>query len=183
MCMKLCKPKRVRIKGGRTILMRPPVTSDAPRLMKYINAIIEEDAPISLTKKLTPKQERAFVKNVTEGIRNGTIHFLLAELGGRIVGEAHINAGSGRHSHVGEYGICVAKDFRRLGVASALTKYILGVGKRDKKLKVIMLRAYEFNKIAMPLYRKFGFRKVARLKDRVMYKDRLADEFVMDLKR
>ncbi|MFH1623104.1 MAG: GNAT family N-acetyltransferase [Candidatus Aenigmatarchaeota archaeon] len=181
--MKLCKQRRVKIKDGRTVLLRRPEMKDVRQLMEYINAIIDEDAPISLTKKLTPKQEKAFVKNVMEGLRAGTIHFVLAELDGRIVGAANINAGSGRHSHVGEYGISVAKDFRRLGVASAMTKYILGVSRRDKKLKVIMLRVYEFNNIAMPMYRKFGFRKVARLKRRVMYKGKLLDEFVMDLKR
>jgi RimJ/RimL family protein N-acetyltransferase len=183
MCIILCKPKRVRIKDGRTVLLRRPEKKDVRQLMEYINAIIDEDAPIEMTERMTLKSERAWLKGVLDAMKKGKSHFIIAELGGRIVGVVNLNHGRGRHDHVGEYGISVAKEYRRLGVASALTKYILDAGRKDKNIKVIMLRVYEFNKIAIRMYEKFGFRKVARLKDRVMYKGKLADEFVMDMKR
>jgi RimJ/RimL family protein N-acetyltransferase len=183
MCIMLCKPKRVKLKDGRTVLLRRPEAKDLRKILKYINAIIDEDAPIELNKRMTLAAERKWMKETLAGMRKGTRHFLLAELDGQLVGEANLTPGRGRSAHVAEYGISVAKDFRRLGVGSVLTKYILDVGRRDKNIKLITLRVYEFNRKAIAMYRKFGFRKVARLPNRVTYKGKLYATFVMDMKR
>jgi len=183
MCMKLCKQKRVRIKDGRTVLLRRPEAKDLRKIMKHINAIIDEDAPIELNKRITLAAERKWMKNMLEDVKSGKTHVIVADFDGKIVGETNLTRGRGRSSHVAEYGISVAKAYRRLGVGSALTKYILDIGRRDRNIKVITLRVYEFNKKAMRMYEKFGFRKVARLSRRVAYKGKLYDAFVMDLKR
>ena len=175
--------ERVRIKDGRTVLLRRPEKKDLMKIMNYINKIIDEDAPIELNNRMTIAAERKWLTETLAGIKKGTKHFMLAELDGRLVGEANLTPGRGRSAHVAEYGVSVAKDFRRLGVGSALTKYILDVGRRDKNIKLITLRVYEFNRKAIVMYRKFGFRKVARLPNRVTYKGKLYATFVMDMQR
>ena len=59
--------------------------------MKYINAIIDEDAPIELNKRMTIAAERKWMKETLAGMRKGTRHFLLAELDGQLVGEMSIS--------------------------------------------------------------------------------------------
>jgi RimJ/RimL family protein N-acetyltransferase len=183
MCYALCKKKKVVIKDGRTILIRRPTMRDLVGLRDYINEIIDEDAPIDLTERVTTSFERKWLKEITESFKSASRHYAMAVLDGRIIGATNLNHGRGRHFHVAEYGISVRKDCRRLGVGSALTKYILDVGKNDKKIKVITLRVYEFNHKAKAMYEKFGFRKVAYLRDRVMYKGKLYGEYVMDWER
>jgi len=182
MCIELCKPKLVKLKDGRTVLLRRPEKKDVIKLKDYINAIIDEDAPIELTERVTLDGERKWLKELLDSMRSGKRHYILAELDGHVIGAVNLTPGRGRSRHVAEYGISVAKAYRRLGVGSVLTKYILDVGRKDKNIKLITLRVYEFNRKAIPMYRKFGFRRVAKLEKRVMYKGKLCDEFIMDLK-
>jgi RimJ/RimL family protein N-acetyltransferase len=183
MCYALCKQKNVRLKGGRIILIRRPTMRDLGALTKYINGLVEEDAPIDMTERISTSFERKWLKENVDDFKNGKRHYVMALLDGGMVGATNITVGKGRHSHVAEYGISVDKKYRRIGIGSALTKYILDVGKRDKKIKIITLRVYEFNTKAKAMYEKFGFRKVAYLRDRVMYKGKLYGEYVMDWER
>lgn len=183
MCMKLCKPKRVKLKDGRTVLLRRPEKKDLRQLLDFINALVDEDVMILMNKRTTLKDERKWLKDALDGIRKGTLHYVVAELDGRIVGSCSIKRGKWRESHVAEYAISVAADCRRLGIATALSKYILAVGRTDRNIKLIMLRVYAANTKAKTLYEKLGFREVARLPKRVQYKGKLMDEFVMDLRR
>jgi len=183
MCLKLCTTKRVKIKDGRTILIRRPKMSDAKQLKDYINSLVDEDALILQNEKKTLKEERVWLKDALKKIKKGEAHALVGIVDGKIAGFTNLSKDKGRRSHVAEYGISTAKKFRRFGVASALTKRILEIGRRDKAIKVIMLCVFSTNKIAISMYRKFGFKKVATLKNRCFYKNKLIDEFVMDLKR
>jgi RimJ/RimL family protein N-acetyltransferase len=181
MCMKLCKEKRVKIKDGRMILIRRPRMADVKQLKDYINSLVDEDAPIQINKRMSLKAEHGWVENSLKKIRSGDAHLLVAELNDRIVGVVNLTKGSGRLSHVAEYGISVNKNYRRLGIAKELTKYILKIGKNDRAIRVITLRVYELNTGAIKLYKKLGFRKVAKLERRIQYKGKLVNEFIMDL--
>ena len=182
MCLKICKPERVKIKDGRTILIRRPMISDAKSLRDYINSLVEEDAPILMNEKISLKQEKEWLKDLLKDIRKGTSHYLVAELDGEIVGGIHMYRRRYRNSHCADIGISLSKDYRRLGIATVLFEKMLAIGKKDKSIKIIYLSAYAYNKKALRLYRKMGFRVVARLKKRVQYKGGLGDELVLDYK-
>lgn len=182
MCLKLCTAKRIKIKDGRTILIRRPKMSDVKQLKDYINSLVEEDAPIQINEKVSLKAEREWLKDSLKKIRENKLHLLVAELDKKIVSVVNLTKKRGRFSHVAELGISVSKDYRRLGIATSISEHILDIGKRDKTIKVIELRAVEPNKGAIELYKKLGFKKVARLQNRAQYKGKLVDEFIMDFK-
>jgi RimJ/RimL family protein N-acetyltransferase len=181
--MKLCKPKAVRIKDGRTVLLRRPDMKDLRQMTDYINSFVDEQAMIQVYKRITLAGERKWLRKMLGEIRKGKVHLLVAELDGRIVSIANLTKGEGRCAHVAEYGISVLKGYRRLGIATAMSKRIIEIGRKDRSIKLITLRVYVPNKGAIRMYRKLGFRNVARLPRRISYKGRLIDEFVMDLKR
>ena len=182
MCLKLCKTKRVKIKGRRTITLRRPKMSDVKQLKDYINTLVDEDALIKMTEKQSLKEERTWLKGVLERIRKSELHKFVAEYNGEIIGSVELRKGKWRQSHIAEVAISVKKNYRRLGVGTALMKRILEIGKNDKEIKLIYIRVYEQNKPAAKMYKKMGFKKVARLKKRVQYKGKLGDEFILDFK-
>ena len=180
MCLKLCKTKRVKIKDGRTIVIRRPKMSDAKQLKDYINSLVDEDAPIQANERVSLKAEKAWLGASLKKIKENKAHLLVAELNGKIVSVVNLTKGPGRRSHVAGYGVSVLKGYRRLGIATVVTKYILSISKRDKTIKIIELKVYNSNKNAMSMYKNLGFKKVARLKKRVQYKGKLGDETIME---
>jgi RimJ/RimL family protein N-acetyltransferase len=182
MCLKLCKPRKAKIKDGRTILIRRPRMADAKKIKDYFNSLVDEDAPIAVNEKITLKEERSKLDEILKNIRMGKSHVLIAELNKKIVSTFSLTKERGRMSHVAGIGMGVDKDYRRLGIASIMMNRILEIGKKDKSIKVIYLETYEFNHNAQKLCRKFGFKKVAKLKNRIRIGGKLGDIFVMDYK-
>ncbi len=181
MCLKLCKTKKVKIKDGRIITIRRPKISDAKKVKEYVNSLIEEDAMIKINQKQTLKQETKWLKGILDDIKNSRKHAVLAEINGEIISFGELRKGMWRESHTASFGIGVKRDFRRLGVATSMLKYLIEIGKKDKAIRIMYLDVYAENKGAVKLYKKLGFKKVARLKKRVQYKGQLGDKLIMDI--
>jgi len=49
----------------------------------------------------------------------------------------------------------------------------------NPKLKIIQLRVYINNKSAINLYKKMGFKIVAKMPKQIQFKGKLIDEFIM----
>ncbi len=180
MCLKLCKTKRVKIKDGRTIVIRRPKMSDAKQLREYVNSLIDEDALIKINERQSLKQETGWLKGVLKDVRKNKKHALLAECNGEVISVIELRKGMWRQSHVASIAIGVKKGYRRLGVGTIMMKTLLEIGKKDKGIKVIFLDVYSKNKPAIKMYKKLGFKKVAKLKNRVRYKGKLGDQLIMD---
>jgi ribosomal protein S18 acetylase RimI-like enzyme len=54
------------------------------------------------------------------------------------------------------------------------------MARKDKEIKIITLRVFSTNKSAIDLYKKIGFKVVARLPKRNYYKGKYVDDLVMD---
>lgn len=182
MCLKLCKTKRVKIRDGRTIVIRRPKMSDVKQLKDYINSLVAEDALIKINERQSLKAECAWLKDILKRIRKNKLHKFVAEYNGEIIGNVELRKEKWRKSHIAEIGISVKKNYRRLGVATILMKTILEIGKKDKEIKLMYLSAYTPNKAAQKLYKKLGFKKVAVLKNRGQYKGKFTDEIIFDFK-
>jgi ribosomal protein S18 acetylase RimI-like enzyme len=86
-----------------------------------------------------------------------------------------------RESHVGEFGISIRKEYRGIGIGKRLMKTTLNLAKRRLRPKIIRLSVFENNKIVQNLYKKFGFKKVAKIPKQIQYKGKLTDEIIMIL--
>ena len=79
--------------------------------------------------------------------------------------------------------ISVAKDYRGIGLGGFLINKIINLAKNEIRPvpKIIYLGVFAKNKIAKDLYKKTGFKEVARIPNQLMHKGQLMDEIVMQL--
>jgi L-phenylalanine/L-methionine N-acetyltransferase len=82
---------------------------------------------------------------------------IVAELDGRIIGNAGILQYKGRRRHVGDVGISVHDDFHGRGIGSTLMAALADTADNWLDLKRLELTVYVDNEPAIRLYQKFGF--------------------------
>lgn len=170
--------------NGKKIKIRKISKRDLKNVKEFqdfINSLVEEDAMIQANKKMALKEEMAWLKDKLKQIKKKEVIALIAEDEGKIAGNAQIKLGWGRQTHVGDFGISIRKGYRRIGLGTYLTKEILKLAKKEFKPlpKIIRLSVYSANKLAIKLYKKFGFKKVATIPKQGKFQGKLVDEVIM----
>jgi ribosomal protein S18 acetylase RimI-like enzyme len=162
------------------ITIREPKSTDAQKLMDYINPIVDEKVDILLDKPVTLKEEKKHLANNLKLIKEKKKVQLLAEINGRIIGNASIGLKKNKQKHVGVFGISVAKDYRGIGLGKKLMELIIKLAeKRLKGMEIIELGVFKTNKIGIRLYKKMGFKKVARIPNAIKFEGKYIDEYLM----
>jgi ribosomal protein S18 acetylase RimI-like enzyme len=154
----------------------------AKEFRDYNNSLIEEKAPICLfDRKISSKEAKEWIKRDLQKIKNKRMVVLLAKDKNKLIGLADIALYGGFQNHVGELGISVRKEYRGMGLGKYLMKEILNLAKRKlkPKPKIIRLSVFSTNKIAQNLYKKLGFKTVAKIPKQIQYKGKLIDEVIM----
>ena len=172
--------------SGKKIKIRKLSKGDLRNVKKFqdfINSLIEEEARILFTKKFSLKEERKYLEEQLQRIKSHKTVFLVAECDNKVIGTTGIDLHRGREMHVGEFGITVRNGYRRIGLGKHLMKEIIKLAKKElkPKPKIIRLSVYPNNKPANSLYKKFGFKKVARIPKQIQYKGKLLDLIIMIL--
>ncbi|MBI2009674.1 MAG: GNAT family N-acetyltransferase [Candidatus Chisholmbacteria bacterium] len=162
-------------KSGRHINLRPPKASDVMILQNYINALVAEDAPILINRQQTISQEKEHVANIMKAIKAGERVQLLAFHGPKLIANAQVVKGKYRMSHVGTFGISVAKDYRDDGIGKKLAAAIIKLAINNLKTKLFELTVHDDNPRALHLYEKLGFKKIGVLPKATQYKQDLVD--------
>ena len=176
----------IKIFGDKKIQIRELSKNDLRNVKKFqdfINSLIEEEAKIMLNKKLSLREERKWLDEQLGNIKNKKTVFLVAEDKNMVIGTAGINLGVGRQSHIGNFGITIRKNYRGRGLGSCLTKEVIKLAKKElkPKPKIIRLSVFPTNKPGIGLYKKFGFKKVAKIPKQIQYKGKFIDEIIMIL--
>jgi ribosomal protein S18 acetylase RimI-like enzyme len=153
----------------------------AKEFLDFINSLIDEDAQIAVNEKSDIKEEIKWLKQNLEGVRKKKKVFCIAKDDKKIIGIASIEMRDLRESHLGILGISVRKEYRGMGLGKYLMKEVLNLAKRKlkPKPKIIRLSVFSTNKIAQNLYKKLGFKTVAKIPKQIQYKGKLIDEVVM----
>jgi GNAT superfamily N-acetyltransferase len=110
--------------------------------------------------KLDRKRLQAGVRSILRDRHKG--FYLLAEVGGRVVGQMMITRewSDWRNSHFWWIqSVYVLPAYRRRGVYRALHQYVISVGKRRKDVCGIRLYVDRQNKRAQMVYRRLGMRR------------------------
>jgi len=149
--------KKVKLKDGRMILLRPEVASDLEMLWEMYSTLSEESL------RFLPAP---FTRDLVEGwVRNLNFDYVLpilaiCEVDGkeRIVGAAtlqffHDNV----NKHKAEFGIAIHDDFQNLGLGTLLTLDMVEIARR-KGLKKVCLNVVLGNNRAMKVYERCGFK-------------------------
>ncbi len=105
----------------------------------------------------------------------------MAEDKNKLIGISGVKLKIGRQNHVGEFGISIKKEYRGIGLGKKLMAEVLKLAKKELKPvpKIIRLSVFPENKIAQKLYKKFGFKVVAKIPKQIQYKGKLLDEVIM----
>lgn len=176
--------RKIKIFGGKKIIIRqlaPKDLKQAEKFQRFINALVAENAKILMHTKKTRKEEVEWIKGVLRDIGKKQEVFLIAECEGAIIGSTHVKLGRERESHVGNFGISVAKNFRGIGLGYYLTKEVIKLAKKELKPrpKIIRLSVYRGNLPALNLYKKVGFQQVALIPKQIQFKGKFINELIM----
>jgi RimJ/RimL family protein N-acetyltransferase len=175
-------PKKVKLKDGRIAVIDFLKESDsAEELRKFINSIIAEDAFLIYNRKTTMKEEKEWKKNELKKFRERTGFLLIAKINRKIVGSS--GAGKGPHRAKGnvELGIAISKEGRGIGLGEVLLRTNIRITKKFLTPKNIYLTAFELNKPALSLYKKLGFKEIAKLPEWLEHGGKYCDQIVMKL--
>ncbi|MBI2326840.1 GNAT family N-acetyltransferase [Candidatus Curtissbacteria bacterium] len=170
-----------KIKNGLPIVLRYPEANDLKDLLNYINTLSKERTYISFQgQQLTVDEEKKYLDNVLNKMnKNEDIH-ILAYSQKALIGIANITLRERVETHVGDFGISVAKQFRNQGIGKLLTEKILEeAGKNLFNLKIVTLVVYANNNIAIEMYKNFGFKKYGVLPKGIVHRDKFIDQILM----
>ncbi len=153
----MMKPVVYHSKKNHRFIIRPMEAGDARALLVFANALIAEDTFVMLSgKKMTLKEETAYVKEGLKRMKKNEKIRLVVVSGKEIIGSAEIRRGEKRKRHVGELGISILKSYRREGIGKTLMEMLIAQGQR-LGLRMLMLHCFENNIPALSLYKTCGF--------------------------
>jgi len=170
--------------GDKKITIRSIQKSDlkiVKKFQEFVNSLIKEDVKITLSKPVGLKEEREFLKDILKSKRRRTRVFIFAECDGEIVATTGVEQLKGKQNYIGRFGIIIRNGYRGFGLGKYITAEIIRLATRDlrPKPKMIKLEVYANNVPAIGLYKKMGFRMVARIPKQFQHKGKLVDEFIM----
>lgn len=162
------------------ITFREPRVSDVKSALEMINSLVEEKAYITVQKKLTLKEERAYFKNIFKDAKKKMRVDLILDINGEVCGSAAIWLyDDGVRKHIGELGISLKKEARGKGLGEKLFKKIVEKAVKELKIKIVTLHVFSDNKIAINLYKKMGFKKFGTIINGINYYGKLVNNDMM----
>jgi ribosomal protein S18 acetylase RimI-like enzyme len=173
-----------KIFGDEKIIIREIGKTDkknAKEFLIFINSLIVEEAKILMNKKQTLKDEFAYLDKVTKNMKNKRSVYIVAEHNGKIVGNTSIELNSYRSNHVAKFAIAILQGYRGIGLGTQLMSEVLQLAKKNinPKPKIIQLEVYANNKPAIALYKKMGFKIVAKMPNQIQWNGKLISEYIM----
>ena len=148
--------------------------------LEYINSFGENDK-LTQIEKISEKQEKDYLEDALKRQKNKTGIYLFAEHEGKIVGGTDFDLGKFRAKHVAKFGIRIREGYRGMGLGKHLMSEVIrqAIVNLKPTPKIIRLEAFANNKPAINLYKKMGFKIVARIPKQREYKGKLVAEVVM----
>jgi len=165
----------------RGIHIRSIQTTDSDALCQYINTLSEEKTFIRFQgEKLTFEEEQEYInRQVIRIAKHISVH-LAAFDGDNPIGVSGIDMRDRVESHVGEFGISIAKPYRGMGIGKLLMDHVLQQAEIHlPQLRIIILSVFSNNIPAIRMYERFGFREYGRLPDGFKHNDAFIDQVHM----
>lgn len=158
--------KEVKLKNGKTAILRNPTKEDVKAMIEYLNIVGGESDFLTFGKnefKISLEAEEEYIKKNNE-MQNCEI--VLAIINDKVVGIASINSlQKERMKHNGILGISLSKEYWGVGLGSAVMDYLIEWSKSNGITKKVSLLVREDNERGIKLYEKFGFEREGLLKN------------------
>lgn len=171
------------LKDGQTLTLRSPLEDDAQALIDLMRTADSETKFLAREPgelSFTLEQEKAFIRARTN---DSNCCFLVAELGGEIVGSCSVGYVSTqkRFLHRAVMGLLLKKDYWNRGIGTNMMRECISWC-REKGIEQLELDVVTQNTRAIALYEKFGFEICGTKKRALKYADgTYADEYLMCL--
>jgi RimJ/RimL family protein N-acetyltransferase len=137
----------------------------ARAFMEFINPFVDEKALLSIQKRATVREEKAWLKKQADAIDKGDMIEVLLFINGKLAGNCDARRGElANQKHNVIFGLAVSKEWRGFGFGEMLLRKGIEVAKKRLKPHRLWIDHFGANNIAARLYRKVGFVQVARLK-------------------
>ncbi len=161
--------KRVRLKDGTSILLRPELSTNLEMLWEVFSTLSDESLRF-LPKPFPRERVESWIENLNYYRALPILAIVEEGSEERIVGSATLAFSQAEaFKHKAEFGITVHDDYQDRGLGTALKEHIIEIA-RSKGLKKISLTVVTEKSQAIRVYEKCGFRIEGRLeKDHYNY--------------
>lgn len=166
------------LKNGSSVVIRDAEVKDAENIINAINSVGAEKVYI-LTEIFAHDAdwERNFIQEHVKEKKDFLL--VVAEVEGNIVGTSSIHPGSSpKDRHVGGLGISIVKEWRGLGIGTAMMTYMINWAK-NYGLEKLYLSVFSTNQRAINLYKKFNFQVEGKRKKQYKIEGKYIDEIIM----
>lgn len=157
--------KEIKLKNGKTAILRSPIKEDAQAMIDYLNIIGGESDFITFGKNefsMSVEAEQDYIERINSMDNSKNVLIIIED---EIVGIASITSvQKERMKHNGTLGISIRKKYWGIGLGSEIMTYLIDWSKSNKITKKINLLVREDNIRGVKLYEKFGFEKEGLLK-------------------
>lgn len=162
-------------KSGKKFTVRPPRAEDVQQLLTFINTLIAEDTFIVMAgRPVTIEEEGEWLRGTLKDIQNREAITLLVFDGEKLVANSGIRKQIRRLSHIGDFGITVAKEYRGDGVGKQLMSLVL-VKAKNIGIEIATLEVFGNNEIACSAYQSLGFTTYGSLPKALTFQGQLID--------
>ena len=180
--MQKFKPKEVKLKNEKTVLIRQAEIKDAEKLLDCIKTYIPQSNYIPKLKdeiKLTVEQEKEWINSF---ITNDNSILLVAEYEHQIIGNIDLTGNRRKvMKHTAVIGMGILKEWRNSGLGTELLLSIIEWAVQNPILELIWLQVYTENELALNLYRKMGFEENGIIKNFFKQNGKYFDNLTMSL--
>lgn len=145
----------------------------------FINRLSKEDTYLYLAgEHYSYEMQKNWLENALREIKHKKHYFIWAYIDGKIIGNCDVHRGGIRELHVGTVGLFIDQDFRGQGLGKFMARMIL---QKSKALnyQILRMEAFVENKIAINLYKNFGFKEYSRLPNGLFSKGKYSDKIEM----
>ncbi|WP_290059119.1 GNAT family N-acetyltransferase [Paraclostridium bifermentans] len=157
--------KEIKLKNGKTAILRSPIKEDAQAMIDSLNIIGGESDFITFGKNefsMSVEAEQDYIERINSMDNSKNVLIIIED---EIVGIASITSvQKERMKHNGTLGISIRKKYWGIGLGSEIMAYLIDWAKSNKITKKINLLVREDNIRGVKLYEKFGFEKEGLLK-------------------
>lgn len=166
---------------GTPYLIRYPRRDDLQEMLKYINELSKEKTFITFQgEEVSLKEEEDFLNNALKKIPEAKVILLLAIYKNKVIGVSDVHMQSRVSSHIGKFGLSIAKEYRGKGIGKKLMGLVLDEARKNLKgLRILELDCFANNPIACQLYKSLGFKEYGRLPKGIAHGGEFIDDILM----
>lgn len=165
-------------KDGQQVILRSLKWEDLDYCLTLINALIDEQADITLCEPISRDAEIEWLSNRLAAIEKDEVVQIVAEVNQHIIANSELEIKTGQRSHVGDIGIIIHQDYRDIGIGTEMLKQLIAQA-RERGLKLVKLGVFETNKRAKHVYEQLGFRECGRIPGEIYKNGQYIDHITM----